>query len=103
MHENRAGFLCIVSCLFRCLFRASRREREYESWIFFFFQNRQRKSCYYYFFKSCVLLQVARETLLYGGSDLSLNLQLTLILYYIDFPQVLSGNFFWHLGAKWVR
>jgi len=34
-----------------------------------------------YFLKSCVLVQAARETLLYGGSDLSLNLQLTLILY----------------------
>jgi len=34
-----------------------------------------------YFLKSCVLVQAARETLLYGGSDLSLNLQLALILY----------------------
>jgi len=76
------------------LFRASRREREYQSWVFP--QNRQRNSCYYYYYLravSCLRLHV-KLFYMEGGPDLSLNLQLTLILYYIEFPQVLSGNFF---------
>lgn len=50
-------------------------------------------------FKSCVLLQAARGTLLYGGPDLSLNLKFDFDpLFIIEFPSPLWN--FWQLIAS---